>query len=336
MAKKKEFDFSDASLIDDILRKKYGASYEVGIDSTIDNEPVSTGSIRLDMALRIPFPVGVHELYGANQSGKTTTALHAYKNATEKGWYAMYVDLEQPALDDSSVERVGIDPSTFRRYRPTSGEDACEFVLDIFKHRESAFVVFDSVGSLVSGVDLAKQMDENSMGIEAKLMTKFLKKVGNVIGRNHGRLIIINQIRDNLSSYGGHETTPGGNYIKHAAISRVRFAGGTGKIRAIVEKDGKKEKIVGYMTTATIIKNKRAGGSGVGQSVDIPIYSVGGFYQPLELVQLGSELGVITKNTSWFIYGDEKYHGEAAVLDAMMNNEELFKEIRAKVLDLCE
>ena len=307
------------------IDKRFGKGYVRHMEEYINIEKVSSGSIGLDLALGGGYPKGrVIEIYGAESSGKSTTALHAAVEVQKIGKMVLYLDYEN-AIDPEYCEMLGIDMSKdkFRIATPDSTEDGFETIRTFLDYDGLGLVVVDSVAAMVPKAELAGDFGDAKMGLQARAMSQSMRMLCQKISKSSAIVIFINQIREKIGIvFGDPTTTPGGNALKFYASQRL----------AITKSGGEKDKegeFVSIISRITVKKNKVAPPM---RKCEIPIKFGVGFDKYLELVNIASENEIILKKGSWYSYGDTKLgQGSEAVVLLLQDNPELFEEIDRKV-----
>ncbi|HEU4384350.1 MAG TPA: recombinase RecA [Anaeromyxobacteraceae bacterium] len=258
---------------------------------------IPSGSVGLDLALGVGgYPRGrVVEIFGPESSGKTTLALHAIAEAQRAGGVAAFIDAEH-ALDPGYARRLGVDLKELLVSQPDSGEQALEIVEQLVRSGACDVVVVDSVAALVPRAEIEGEMGDAHMGVQARLMSQALRKLGGVVARNRSLVVFINQIRMKIGVvFGNPETTTGGNALKFYASLRL-------DIRRIGQiKDG--ESVVGNRTRVKVVKNKVAPPF---RETEFDIRYGVGIDRCAEAVDLGSERGLLEKQGAWFALGGER------------------------------
>lgn len=314
-------------LTKDKIEKDFGrgAIMKLG-DQPIDNIPsISSGSISLDLALGIGgFPRGrVVEIYGPESSGKTTLAIHAIAEAQKSGGIAAFIDAEH-AFDRFYAEQLGVDIENLLISQPDNGEQALEITDHLIRSGAIDIVVIDSVAALTPRSEIEGEMGDSSVGLQARLMSKALRKLTANISKTHTTCIFINQLREKIGiMFGNPETTTGGNALKFYCSVRL-------DIRRIGQiKDG--EEIKGNRTRVKVVKNKIAPPFKKAE-FDI-IYGLG-ISKTGEIIDLGVDLGLIKKSGSWFSYGETKLgQGREGVKLILEDNPELLDELQNKIME---
>lgn len=314
----------------DRLEKSYGKGCVVRLeDAPIfdDVEVISTGSLGLDLALGIGgFPKGrVVEVYGPESSGKTTVTLHAIAECQKQGGTAAFLDLEH-ALDLKYCESLGVNTKELIFSQPDYGEQALEIAEGLIKSGSIDIIVIDSVAALVPKAELEGEMGESKLGLHARLMSQALRKLTGVISRTGCCCIFINQLREKIGiQFGSPEVTTGGNALKFYASVRLDVR------RTVAPLKDKEGDASGNRTKVKVVKNKMAPPFKIAE-FDI-IYGKG-ISKAGELVDIGSELGIVSKSGSWFAMDGVKLgQGRDAAIQMVEDNVELGQEIEAKVKD---
>lgn len=307
------------------LTKEYGKGSAMLLSNTqrcLDVDFVSTGFISLDKILGGGLAKGrFFEIFGGTSTGKTTFALHVCNSVIESGGSVYYIDMEQ-ALNGSYLMSLGIDPDKFLVSQPDDGNSALAMA-EMAILQGVPLVVIDSVDSLVPRQELEGDFGDSNMGVRAKLISSACRKIVSAVNKNDTVVLWINQIRDNLSAYGG-PVVPGGNALKFYTTQRVQLFN-VGKI-----KDG--EVVTGSRIKFSTVKNKVYPPF---QSTELDIIFGTGFCKYSDLVDTAVEVGVVKKSTSWYSYGDERLgQGKNNVRDLLKDNKKLYDEIYAKVKDL--
>ncbi|HYF32580.1 MAG TPA: recombinase RecA [Chitinophagaceae bacterium] len=286
-------------------------------------EIISSGSIGLDVALGIGgFPRGrIIEIYGPESSGKTTIAIHVIAEAQKKGGMCAIIDAEH-AFDSSYAQKLGVDVDNLLISQPDYGEQALEIADRLILSGALDVVVIDSVAALVPKGELEGEMGDSKMGLHARLMSQALRKLTATISKTNTVCIFINQLREKIGvMFGNPETTTGGNALKFYASVRL-------DIRRIAQiKDG--EEAVGNRAKVKVVKNKVAPPF---RSAEFDIIFGEGISKAGEIIDMGVDLGVITKSGSWYSYNSDKLgQGRDAVKQLMLDNPELAADIEAKI-----
>lgn len=280
---------------------------------------VSSGSLLLDKALGIGgYPVGrIIEIYGPESSGKTTLALHAVAEMQKTGGVAAFIDAEN-ALDINYAQDLGVQVDSLILSQPDSGEQALEITDTLIRSRAIDIVVIDSVAALVPQVELDGEMTDQTIGVQARLMSKALRKMAGVINQSGVIVIFINQLREKVGiMFGNPETTTGGRALKFYSSVRIDIR------KADIIKNG--TDIVGTKSRVKIIKNKVAPPF---KQVEVDIIYGKGISKVGEVIDLGVEYGIVKKAGAWYSYNDEKIgQGRENVKMFLQANPEIYDEI---------
>ena len=307
------------------IEKKFGkgAVMKLGQHSTLNVDAIPTGSIALDYALGIGgVPKGrIIEIYGPESSGKTTVALHIVAEAQKRGGEAVFIDVEH-ALDPVYAQALGVNIDTLLVSQPDTGEQALEICEALVRSGAVDVVVIDSVAAMVTKAEIEGEMGDSHVGLQARLMSQALRKLTGAISKSNCIAIFINQLREKIGvMYGNPETTPGGRALKF--YSSVRL-----DVRRIEQiKQG--SEILGNRTRVKVVKNKVAPPF---KEAEFDIMYGEGISKIGEILDLGTDFGVIKKSGSWYSYGDQKLaQGRDATKSLLQQNEALCAEIEEKV-----
>ena len=307
------------------IEKSYGKGsiMKLGDEPIEDIAVISSGSIGLNVALGVGgFPRGrVIEIYGPESSGKTTLAIHAIAEAQKAGGIAAFIDAEH-AFDRFYAEKLGVDVGNLWISQPDNGEQALEIAESLIRSSAIDILVIDSVAALTPKAELEGDMGDSKMGLQARLMSQALRKLTAAISKTNTTCIFINQLREKIGvMFGNPETTTGGNALKFYASVRL-------DIRRIGQiKDG--EEATGNQTRVKVVKNKVAPPF---RKAEFDIMYGEGISKSGELIDMGSDLGIIKKSGSWYSYGETKIgQGREAAKDVMKQNPELADQIEQEI-----
>jgi recombination protein RecA len=309
----------------DKLEKTYGkgAVMKLGDDAVEAMEVIPSGSVGLDSALGIGgYPKGrIIEIYGPESSGKTTLAIHAIAESQKQGGICAIIDAEH-AFDKFYAEALGVDTENLLISQPDNGEQALEIADNLIRSGAIDLIVIDSVAALTPRSEIEGEMGDSNVGVQARLMSKALRKLTASISKTKCCCIFINQLREKIGvMFGNPETTTGGNALKFYASVRLDIR------RSQQIKDG--ENAVGNRTKVKVVKNKVAPPF---RQAEFDIMYGQGISLLGEIIDLGVDHNVIKKSGSWFSYGDTKLgQGRDAVKQLLEDNPELKEEIEAKV-----
>jgi recombination protein RecA len=300
-----------------------GSVMKMGEKTDLKIATTSSGSLSLDIALGVGgYPRGrVVEIYGPESSGKTTVSLHAIAAAQAEGGTAAFIDAEH-ALDPEYAKRLGVNIDELLLSQPDTGEQALEICEALVRSGAVDIVVIDSVAALVPKAEIEGEMGDSHIGLQARLMSQALRKLSGAINKSRTNAIFINQIREKVGvMFGSPEVTPGGRALKFYASVRIDVRRG----EAI--KQG--TEIVGNKTRIRVVKNKVAPPFRLAE-VDI-MYGFG-ISQEGEIVDLGTEAGVVQRSGSWYSYEGERLgQGRENAKQFLMENPDIKKAISMKI-----
>ena len=310
------------------IEKQFGAGavMVLGGKPPAENiQSIPTGSLSLDIALGIGgIPKGrVIEIFGPESSGKTTLTLQIVAQAQKRGGIAAFIDAEH-ALDLQYAKKIGVNVDQLVVSQPGTGEEALEIADSLVRSGSIDVLVIDSVAALVPKAEIEGEMGDSHMGLQARLMSQALRKLTSAIARSNTSVIFINQIRMKIGvMFGSPETTTGGNALKFYASVRIDIR----RIGSIKKGD----EVVGSRTKARIVKNKVAPPF---KEAEFDIVYDSGISLEGDIVDIGSENGIIEKSGTWFSYGKERLgQGREAAKETLKNNPSLRDEIHSKILE---
>ncbi len=314
--------------LDDVLaslEKQFGkgAVMLLGDNHHAEVEVSSSGSLSLDLALGVGgYPKGrIIEIYGPESSGKTTFALHAIAEIQKNGGRAAFIDAEH-ALDPVYAKNLGVNINELLLSQPDTGEQALEICEALVRSNAINIVVIDSVAALVPQAEIDGEMGDSHVGLQARLMSQALRKLSGTINKTKTIAIFINQLREKVGiMFGNPETTPGGRALKFYSSIRLDVR------RSESIKVG--DAIIGNKTTIKVVKNKVAPPFKVA-NVDI-MYGEG-VSKEGEIIDLGTDAGILEKTGAWYAYNGEKLgQGKENVKLLLKENTKLRDEIENKI-----
>ena len=326
--KVKETDDKKDQLLADALKtieKEYGKGsiMRLGDRANVSVDAIPSGSIALDAALGIGgYPKGrIIEIYGPESSGKTTLALHAIAECQKKGGRCAFIDAEN-AIDPIYAKNLGVNIDELILSQPDSGEQALEITEVLIKSGAIDLVVIDSVAALVPQAELDGEMGDSSVGLQARLMSKAMRKLAGVMNRSNCTAIFINQLREKVGvMFGNPETTPGGRALKFYSSVRLDVR------KSETLKTG--QDAYGNSVKIKVVKNKVAPPF---KTAVVSIIFGEGISHIDEVVTLGVENNIIDKAGAWFSYKGEKIgQGAASVREFLKKNPEIDAEITAQI-----
>ena len=314
--------------ITDQINKKYGAGsfMRLGSNKTVNVDVISTGALTLDHALGVGgIPRGrITEIYGHEASGKTTLTLHVIAEAQKAGGYAAFIDAEH-ALDPTYASALGVDINNLYISQPNSGEEALEILEKVVSSTAFDIVVVDSVAALVSRAELAGDIGDAHIALQARLMSHALRKLTAIISNTNTAVIFINQLRQNIATtgYGAGptETTTGGKALKF--YSSVRL-----DIRR-TEWIKKGDETIGHKVKIKVVKNKLSAPFKV---VNLEIIFGHGISSEGLLIDLAMESKIITRSGAWFYYnGEQIAQGKEKVRELLSADPKMRLELEIQI-----
>lgn len=309
------------------IKKQFGdgAVMRLGDRADVDVDVIPSGSLTLDLALGIGgYPKGrIIEIYGPESSGKTTFSLHAIAEVQKQGKKAAFIDAEH-AIDPVYAQRLGVNIDDLILSQPDSGEQGLEIADILVSSQAIDLIVVDSVAALVPQAELDGEMSDATIGLQARLMSKAMRKLSGALNKSDCTIIFINQLREKVGiMFGNPETTPGGRALKFYSSIRLEVRRG----EAI--KNG--TDIMGNRTKIKVVKNKVAPPF---KTAEVDIMYGEGISHTGELVDVGTDLEIIDKSGAWYAYQGEKIgQGRENVKKYLLENPEFEKTLSQKIRD---
>ena len=328
MAKKEEKEILNADALDETLKQIQklfgkGAVMRLGEREAVDVDAIPSGSLLLDEALGVGgYPKGrIIEIFGPESSGKTTLALHAIAECQKNGGRAAFIDAEH-AIDPLYAKNLGVDINELILSQPDNGEQALEIAEMLAGSGSINLIIVDSVAALVPQAELDGEMGDSSVGLQARLMSKAMRKIAGILNKKECAVIFINQLREKVGvMYGNPETTSGGRALKFYASIRIDIR------RTEAIKQG--SDIIGNTCRVKIVKNKV---SPPFKQCEIDIIYGQGISKEAEVLDRAVELGLIRKAGAWFEYNGNKIaQGRDAAKLYLKENESVYNELLEKV-----
>ena len=328
MAKQNEKENLNADALDETLKQIQklfgkGAVMRLGEREAVDVDAIPSGSLLLDEALGVGgYPKGrIIEIFGPESSGKTTLALHAIAECQKNGGRAAFIDAEH-AIDPIYAKNLGVDINELILSQPDNGEQALEIAEMLAGSGSINLIVVDSVAALVPQAELDGEMGDSSVGLQARLMSKAMRKIAGILNKKECAVIFINQLREKVGvMYGNPETTSGGRALKFYASIRIDIR------RTEAIKQG--SEIIGNTCRVKIVKNKV---SPPFKQCEIDIIYGQGISKEAEVLDRAVELGFVKKAGAWFEYNGNKIaQGRDAAKLYLKENESVYNELLEKV-----
>ncbi|MBU3922842.1 recombinase RecA [Patescibacteria group bacterium] len=309
------------------IKQKFGEGsiMKLGDVKKVDVDTIPTGSFSLDLALGVGgMPRGrIIEVYGPESSGKTTLALHMVAQAQKKGGLAAFVDAEH-ALDPEYAKRIGVKINDLLISQPDSGEQALQIVESLVKSESIDVIVVDSVAALTPRAEIEGEIGDSHIGLQARLMSQALRKLGSQISKTNTIVIFVNQIRMKIGiMFGNPETTPGGKALKFYSSVRI-------DLRRIAQVK-KGEESIGSRIKAKIVKNKVAAPF---KTAEFDIMFNKGISYEGDVITVGLKHGVVKKSGASYSFGKERLGvGLEKVKLFLEENDKILKEIVKEIME---
>lgn len=306
-----------------------GSIMKLGDKPSVSVESIPTGSLDLDIALGIGgIPRGrIIEIYGPESSGKTTLAQHIVAECQKEGGIAAFVDAEH-ALDPEYARNIGVKIEDLLISQPDTGEQALDITEELVRSGAVDIIVVDSVAALVPKAEIDGSMEDQQMGLQARLMSKALRKLTGIIGKTNTTVIFINQLRMKIGFVlGNPETTTGGNALKYYSSVRMEIR----RTETIKGENGD----LGNHVKVKVLKNKVAPPF---RTAEFDIIFGKGICKFGNILDVGVKMNIVDKSGSWFSYKEEKLgQGREKAKEFLANNPEIMasieKEIREKLAE---
>jgi len=321
---KKEEDLEEAV---DEIKQKFGEGSIMKLQdiSAVDVDAIPTGSLGLDLALGVRgIPRGrLVEIFGPEASGKTTLALHVTAEAQKMGGTAAYVDAEH-ALDPQYAQKIGVNIEDLLISQPNSGEEALEILESLVRSEAIDVVVIDSVAALTPQKEIAGEMGDDQVALQARLKSKAMRKLSGIVSDTRTSVIFLNQTRMKIGmTFGDPTTTPGGKALKFYSSVRIKLH----RKAKIKEND----EITGSRIKAKVVKNKVAAPF---RTAVFDIFYNEGISKSGDLIRTGTEFDVVERAGSWYKYGEEKLgQGKSNSREFLKENPEVAEEIEKEIVE---
>ena len=307
------------------IEKLYGRGsiMKLGDRPNTDVDVIPTGSILLDDCLGIGgYPKGrVIEIFGPESSGKTTLTLHAIAECQKQGGRAAFVDAEH-SIDPLYAQNLGVDIDELILSQPDSGEQALDIVEMLARSNAIDLIIVDSVAALVPQAEIEGEMGDNQVGLQARLMSKAMRKLAGILNKSSCTIIFINQLREKVGViYGNPEVTTGGRALKFYASVRIDIRKG----EAIKEGD----QIKGNTVKVKIVKNKVAPPF---KNCEVDLIYGEGFSKYGEVLDMALQFGLAKKSGSWFeVLGERVGQGKDAAKNFLKENVEVYDNLYRQI-----
>lgn len=307
------------------INKQYGEGsiVKLGDKPALNIDVISSGSLKFNEALGIGgYPRGrIIEIYGPESSGKTTLALHAVAETQKLGEVAAYIDAEH-ALDPVYASNLGVNVDELILSQPDSGEQGLDIAEKLIASGGVSLLVVDSVAALVPQAELDGEMGDASIGLQARMMSKAMRKLAGVVNKTGCIVIFINQLREKVGvMYGNPETTTGGRALKFYASIRVEIR------KSEQLKNG--GDAVGNKANIKVVKNKVAPPF---KTTTVEIIYGEGISYTAELIDIAVDKDIIKKKGAWYSYKNENIgQGKESVKNFLNENPEIFAEIEEQI-----
>jgi recombination protein RecA len=326
--KKAEDPIDEAIAVVDLIKQKCGDRIARSIEALAPAFMVSTGSLSLDHIIGGGIAPGVTQIFGSHGAGKTSMGLSIIAQGQLKGINGYYIDQER-RLRRSLLETIhGLDVSKLEGnvFRPEHGQQAADVIEIIAKQAPNSIVVLDSIPACISSAQLKESTEKDFYAPIPKLFSTFLPKIAGFLEENKVALVLMNQIRMKMVSYGDPESAPGGEAIKFYSDNIIRFKRGT----IIKNSNGKP---VGHHIR---VKTMKTGYAAPFQEIEVPLVYGRGIDGRWDTLLLGLQLGLVKAKASWYVYKDIKLQGEMRFVSALYENNDLYQQLVKDVKEALE
>lgn len=328
MAKKKKDNNKEENLKEAVeeIKQRFGEGSILKLKDVraVNVEAISTGSLSLDLALGVGgIPKGrIIEVFGPESTGKSTVALHCIAETQKRGESAAFIDAEH-ALDPDYAKKIGVNTDDLLISQPDSGEQALQIVESLVRSEAVSLIVIDSVAALTPKTEIAGEIGDQHIGLQARLMSQALRKLASIVSKTGTSVIFLNQTRMKIGvMWGNPETTSGGMALKFYSSVRVEL-----KKRAKI-KHG--DEIIGSRIKAKVVKNKVAAPF---RTAEFDIYYNEGISILSDIINVALKHDIIKKLGSWFQYGDKKLgQGMEGARSALKEDPKLAREIKKEAM----
>lgn len=318
-------------LVKKAITKKYG-----DVVSTLDEHgdmlipTVSTGCLSLDLALgNGGMALGrVYEVYGPNSGGKSTLGVNVVIQGQRRKLRCCYIDAEH-AVDPKLFRSYGVDTSSLDIVQGYDGEENLDILERFIRTGAYSVAVIDSVSALLPRTEAEADIDKESMALQARLMSKALRKITPVANQTKTLLIFINQLRMKIGTYGNPETTTGGEALAFYATGRISVRGPESKSRRII--DESTSEVIGHKAEFEVVKNKLAAPF---KKAEVKLIYGKGYDAHWEVLDMATSLGVVDKAGAWYKFEDKNFaQGEVNAVGHLKENEEMYRKVREEVIN---